>query len=89
MEKLQEAAEDYSNKGHGYYRDDLRAFTEGAQWQQQHSKEVIEELVKALEESNTQIEYLHQKFKETGTGNAVLSRNSTIIQKHRNNEKQG
>jgi hypothetical protein len=34
----------------------------------------IERLRAALNEAINQIEYLHNKFRETGSGNAVLSR---------------
>lgn len=39
------------------------------------------ELLEALEEAKIQIEYLHGKFKETGSGNAVLSRMEQAIKK--------
>jgi hypothetical protein len=34
----------------------------------------IERLRAALEEARLQIEYLHDKFRETGSGNAALAR---------------
>ena len=39
------------------------------------------ELVEALEEAKLQIEYLHGKFKETGTGNAVLTKIEQALSK--------
>ena len=39
------------------------------------------ELLEALERSNLQIKYLHEKFIETGSGNSILSKNQSIIQK--------
>ena len=36
-------------------------------------------LVEGLAECVCQIEYLHTKFGETGTGNAVLARNSALL----------
>ena len=41
------------------------------------------ELLEALENSNLQIKYLHEKFKETGSGNSILSKNKSLIQKHK------
>lgn len=41
------------------------------------------ELLQALENSNLQIKYLHEKFKETGSGNSILSKNKSLIQKHK------
>ena len=39
------------------------------------------ELLEALERSNLQIKYLHEKFIETGSGNSILSKNQSLIQK--------
>jgi len=39
-----------------------------------------EPLIKILEEARLQIEYLHNKFKPTGSGNSLLSRIETAIQ---------
>ena len=39
----------------------------------------IERLKEVLRESKSQIEYLHQKFSETGTGNAVLAKIKSIL----------
>lgn len=36
--------------------------------------DVTEVLVAALHDAKLQIEYLHEKFRETGTGNAILAR---------------
>lgn len=40
------------------------------------------ELITALHEACLQIEYLHGKFEETGSGNSVLSRANRILEKH-------
>lgn len=46
-------------------------------------KKQNEELVEALKKSNTQIKYLHSKFrKETGTGRLRIMRNEILISKH-------
>lgn len=42
----------------------------------------IDGLVDALRESTNQIEYLHKKFQETGTGNAVIAKNNTLTEKY-------
>ena len=42
----------------------------------------IHELHEALKEAMLQIEYLHQKFKVTASGNAVLSRISRVMEKY-------
>ena len=39
------------------------------------------EILEALERSNLQIKYLHEKFIETGSGNSILSKNQSLIQK--------
>lgn len=39
------------------------------------------ELLEALETANLQIKYLHEKFKETGSGNTIVSKNKSLIQK--------
>ena len=41
----------------------------------------IEELIDVLDEARIQIEYLHGKFRETGTGNSVLARIETTLAK--------
>lgn len=41
-----------------------------------------DELIQGCEEAIKQIEYLHGKFKETGTGNAVIAYLESLIQKH-------
>lgn len=41
----------------------------------------LNEAVELLAEADTQIEYLHQKFKPTGTGNSVLSRIKNFLTK--------
>src|ERR1043166_6710065 len=38
--------------------------------------------IEMLHEAKSQIEYLHGKFKETGSGNDILSRIDTLLQKH-------
>lgn len=38
-----------------------------------------DDLVDVLRECKTQIEYLHSKFKETGSGNAVLAKIEKLI----------
>jgi len=40
-----------------------------------------EELVQAVEQAKMQIEYLHEKFQETGSGNAVLSKLDRVLEK--------
>ncbi len=44
-----------------------------------YKDEAIEELVRVLREAKIQIEYLHGKFKETGSGNNVLDQISTVL----------
>lgn len=39
-----------------------------------NKEDVVHELVEALTEAKLQIEYLHEKFKATGSGNAVLAK---------------
>ncbi len=39
------------------------------------------DMYEALKEARLQIEYLHDKFKETGTGNAVLAKIDRVIAK--------
>ncbi len=39
------------------------------------------ELIELLKEAQLQIEYLHEKFGETGSGNQVLSKIQSAIQK--------
>lgn len=85
MEKLQEAAEKYCRYDdvcQGYSED---AFKAGAQWQQEHSKEVIEELVKALKENNRVL----SNVPKTAMVELLMYKNDVIAQKHGNNEKQG
>lgn len=45
------------------------------------SKEVADELLEALIESELQIRYLHSKFKQTGSGNKVLFQINNAIKK--------
>jgi hypothetical protein len=46
-----------------------------------HAANLYPELVEALEGAETQIQYLHDKFQETGSGNAELARIRTILAK--------
>jgi hypothetical protein len=46
-----------------------------------HACNLYPELVEALEGAETQIQYLHDKFQETGSGNAELARIRTILAK--------
>lgn len=39
------------------------------------------EMLEALKEAKLQIEYLHEKFKETGTGNSTLSKIDRVMLK--------
>jgi len=39
------------------------------------------ELLDILDEARLQIEYLQSKFKETGTGNSILSRINEVIER--------
>lgn len=39
------------------------------------------EMLDVLKEAKLQIEYLHKKFGETGSGNSVISRIETVIEK--------
>ncbi len=41
----------------------------------------IDELINLLKEAQIQIEYLHEKFKETGSGNQVLAKIKQAIAK--------
>lgn len=89
MEKLQEAAEENSKK----YKSETTAFVsfiQGAKWEREHSKEVIEELVKALDESKEELNRCLPFVENTRQFYAVNSKIVMIdelIQKHRNNEK--
>jgi len=52
--------------------------------EEEHTAHLISaapDLLEMLEEAKLQIEYLHGKFGETGTGNSVLSRIDSVIQK--------
>ena len=49
-------------------------------------KETFADLIDALDESRLQIEYLHGKFQETGSGNTVLSKLETILHKYKDHE---
>lgn len=40
-----------------------------------------DELVELIHDAGSQIEYLHDKFSETGTGNNVLSRIKSLLTK--------
>jgi len=46
-----------------------------------HYEPLIKEMYEALKEAGLQIEYLHEKFQETGTGNNVLTRISGVLAK--------
>lgn len=62
----------------------INDFTAGAEYvlpEIAKRDELIRELVSVLEQSDLQIEYLHRKFKPTGTGNSVLSRIRTAVAK--------
>jgi hypothetical protein len=91
--KLQEAAEAYANicteEPPRIYLE--AGFIAGAQWQQEQSKEVIEELVKALEEAKENLKQIPHI--ETSHLPVYVQANidsiEGVIQKHRNNEKQG
>lgn len=41
------------------------------------------DLYEALSEARAQIDYLHEKFKETGTGNSVLAKIDAALSKAR------
>jgi hypothetical protein len=41
--------------------------------------DIAEQMAEALRESSLQITYLHQKFQRTGSGEAVLSRNTAAL----------
>ena len=45
------------------------------------AKEAAEEMLDALHQAKLQIEYLHDKFRITGTGNAVLAHIDNAIKK--------
>lgn len=45
-------------------------------------KQQRDELIDLLEETELHIEYLNSKFKETGTGNSLLSRIKANLKKH-------
>ena len=65
-----------------------RGFFDTEEAWQQYIKEArkckqCEELVEALSEAELQIEYLQQKFQETGSGNSVLGRIRTVLAKYR------
>jgi uncharacterized protein YllA (UPF0747 family) len=45
--------------------------------------DIADELADVIKEAILQIEYLHNKFQETGTGNAVLSRLKAALEKYK------
>lgn len=48
----------------------------------QKLRSLCEKLAGALDESNLQIEYLHNKFKKTGSGNAVIAKNNSALNEY-------
>lgn len=42
---------------------------------------LINEMAEVLQEAKMQIEYLHKKFQETGTGNSVCARINSVLNK--------
>lgn len=67
---------DYCKKGHYVAFDDYQSL------QSERDK-----LVEVLRECEIQIEYMHEKFKKTGSGNAVLAQISRALKPY--NEKGG
>jgi hypothetical protein len=58
-------------------RDELLASAEQEIAQQES---YINELIDALQDAVSQIEYLHEKFVETGSGNAVIARCRAVVE---------
>lgn len=87
MDKLQEAAAKYCNEKYHpssmHKQKAFDAFEAGGTYIHEQSKEAIQELVSALEESNLQINYLHDKFSGTVSGSTTVRRNDSLIQKHK------
>jgi hypothetical protein len=46
----------------------------------------IQEATDLLREAKNQIEYLHQKFQETGSGNAVIEKINILVNKIYNSQ---
>ena len=49
--------------------------------------DLTDALAEAAEEAKQQIEYLHGKFQETGTGNAVIARLQSALAAYKGEEK--
>lgn len=62
--QLEEAAEQFELENYGHFSDGgaNEGFIAGAQWQQEDSKEAIEELVKALRECKTALSIAQSKI---------------------------
>ena len=67
-------AKSHGKKGIGHYALNYEAGATEYARQTEEAKDLLEEAV-------LQIEYLHKKFKETGSGNNVLSRIKTFLEK--------
>lgn len=52
---------------------------EGIEWIRNPDKERYDKLVDILDEARLQVEYLHKKYGETGSGNNILARISAVI----------
>jgi hypothetical protein len=50
----------------------------------QLTQKTLDEAKELLESCRLQIKYLHEKFRETGTGNQLLSQIDSFIQRHDN-----
>lgn len=61
-------------------RTERQCFIAGATWAREQLQAENARMREALEEAVLQIEYLHEKFKETGSGNNVLSRIKTALE---------
>jgi hypothetical protein len=57
-----------------------QGFAIGANFYASSIKNNLEDIKESLESCISQIEYLHEKFKPTGSGNAVLSRAKTQLE---------
>jgi hypothetical protein len=69
----------YNVKGYSTYNDLVSGYNAGAL----HEVERAQGVIYLLDEARLQIEYLHKKFGETGSGNNVLARIETELAKYK------
>jgi hypothetical protein len=77
-DRIEQDASKWSENQYGH--DDVNMdYLEGAL----HEAKKAQGLVDLLDEARLQIEYLHKKFGETGSGNNVLARIETALAKYK------